>query len=132
MYTSSFKLHGHDPRAVAISATVPTWYHGNRYQALAPPMSIVRQLKRSKGEPEDLVNYTVQYSKMVLHKTDGPQAVYNELCNKFGEDCILLCWCPPGTFCHRWLLASWFKNKLGVTVSEITKTSKQIKLEVEV
>lgn len=44
-----------------------------------------------------------------------PAAVYREL----GEDAVLLCFCPPGQYCHRRLVAEWFEASLGVIVPEL-------------
>jgi hypothetical protein len=44
-----------------------------------------------------------------------PQEVFDEL----GEDAVLLCWEPYTHFCHRFLVADWFKEKLDIEVREI-------------
>jgi len=59
-------------------------------------------------------NYTEKYQTEILDKLD-PAQVYKEL----GENAILLCWEGPKKFCHRQLIAKWFKEKLGIEVTEI-------------
>ncbi|EDP8947924.1 hypothetical protein IDN71_003483 [Salmonella enterica] len=31
---------------------------------------------------------------------------------------VLLCWEKPGEFCHRQLVARWFRRELGIAVEE--------------
>ena len=35
-----------------------------------------------------------------------------------GPNAILLCWEPPGKFCHRRLVAEWLEEHLGVEILE--------------
>jgi Protein of unknown function, DUF488 len=37
-------------------------------------------------------------------------------------DLVLLCFEPPGTFCHRRVLAEWISEHLGEPVEEVTPT----------
>jgi hypothetical protein len=48
----------------------------------------------------------------ILRKLDA-QRVYDDLRGK-----ILLCWEPPGVFCHRRMVAEWLEHKLGIVVPE--------------
>jgi len=57
--------------------------------------------------------YREEYQK-ILDKLD-PRKVFEDL----GPDAILLCWEPPGKFCHRGLVAAWLEEKLGVQVPEL-------------
>ena len=65
-------------------------------------------------EDHDSVFYTIQYKKEVLDVLD-PKKVFEEL----GENSVLLCWEKPSDFCHRHLVADWFKEKLGIEVKEL-------------
>ncbi len=58
--------------------------------------------------------YIEHFNKEVLDPLD-PKEVYEEL----GEDAILLCWEKSGDFCHRYLVSKWFKEKLGIEVTEL-------------
>ncbi|EDW8799046.1 TPA: hypothetical protein G8N45_002632 [Salmonella enterica] len=31
---------------------------------------------------------------------------------------VLMCWEKPGEFCHRQLVARWFRRELGISVEE--------------
>jgi len=97
---------------VSIAGKAPAWYRGREYKKLAPKHDFFKKYK-DDGDEE---YYTEQYYKRVLGKLD-PTQVFNEL----GEDAILVCWEEPSKFCHRHLVADWFKKELGIDVLEISK-----------
>jgi hypothetical protein len=109
MKTSSFKLHGKDPRAVSI-ARHPMFFKGRRYYDLAPSMALFRAWKAGAVSNEE---YTERFYQETLSCLD-PAQVFRDL----GEDAILLCWCVPGQFCHRRIVAQWFEEALGINVPE--------------
>ena len=96
--------------AVSIAAYAPNWYGGREYKKLAPKYELLKKYK----EDGDKKHYTEKYLKEVLDALD-PTEIYEEL----GEDAVLLCWEKPGEFCHRRIIAAWFKMKLGIEVEEI-------------
>jgi len=108
--TSSFKRCGNDPRAVSI-ARYPMFFKGRRYCALAPSVALFRAWKTGAVSNED---YTERFYRETLSGLD-PALVLKDL----GEDAILLCWCPPGEFCHRRLVARWLEEALGISVQEV-------------
>jgi hypothetical protein len=55
-----------------------------------------------------------RYYAKVLSRLD-PQEVFEDL----GEDAVLLCWEKSGTFCHRRMVADWFKDQLNIQVDEL-------------
>ena len=98
--------------AVSISLSKPQWYTTCReYKKLAPSWNLLNKYKQDKDEEF----YIEQYYKDVLDKLD-PKQVYEEL----GEDAVLLCWEKNG-FCHRFLVAKWLEDKLGIEVKEYIK-----------
>lgn len=36
-----------------------------------------------------------------------------------GGDCVLLCFCKSGNFCHRFVFADWYKSKTGIAIAEL-------------
>ena len=110
MQTSYFALSSNHPKAVSIAAISPKTFKGREYKKLAPKFWFFKKYKEDKDEKF----YTEQYWKGVLNLLN-PQEVYNEL----GEDAVLLCWEGKGKFCHRHLVADWFKQKLGMEVMEL-------------
>lgn len=106
MFTSSYRLSGNDPNAVAISRGVPKGYTGRKYYRLAP-----RSWAMVKEPREDV--FREQFGQQ-LAELDA-HAVMEEL----GPDAILLCWEAPGTFCHRRLVAEWLERETGIPVPEL-------------
>jgi len=106
-YYSKSHLH---PNAVSIAAKCPEFYKGREYKKLAPKWWFFKKYK----DDGDETFYIEQYKKEVLEVLD-PATVLKEI----GQDAVLLCWEAPGKFCHRHLVATWFKETLGLEVSEI-------------
>lgn len=131
MYTSSYFIYK-GPSAVSIAGGAPKWYTGRQYKNLAPKYWFFKEykeeitfIKHSKEICTELAMerefaaqqlYIERYNKEVLDRLD-PQQVYNDL----GRDAVLLCWEPPGQFCHRRLAATWLENELGIIVPEYVK-----------
>ena len=107
MNTSNFSKSGDNPNSVSIAGSCPKNFKGREYKKLAPKYWFFKKFK----EDGDEKFYTNRYKKDVLNVLD-PQTVYNEL----GENSILLCWEAGHKFCHRHLVAEWFKEKLGVEI----------------
>jgi hypothetical protein len=104
IFTSSFKLAGRHPRAVAIACGVPVWFRGRRYDALRPPRSMLRI--------RDAAQFATVYAQL-LAKLDAA-----EIAQELGDGAILLCWEAPGAPGHRLLVAQWLHATAGVTTSE--------------
>ncbi len=95
-----------DPRLVSIARWAPNGYRGRRYSALAP--------KKWMMSLEDEAECRAAYKEEIIDALD-PRKVFEDL----GKDAILLCWEPPGKFCHRRLVATWLEEQLGVQVPEL-------------
>jgi hypothetical protein len=106
MHTSSFWqfYRRREPRLVSIALKTPGWFQGRRYPALAPRLDML---------PMEEEEYRREY-QVILDRL-APRQVYEDL----GPDAILLCWEPPGVFCHRRLVAEWLEEHLGVEVPEL-------------
>jgi hypothetical protein len=62
--------------------------------------------------------YIELYEHEVLAKLN-PERTWNELHLLTGNiEPVLLCWEKPGEFCHRQLVARWFRRELGIAVEE--------------
>ena len=81
------------------------------YKSLCPEWDLVQQYKNGKISEKE---YVLLYCKNNLDVLD-PQKVYNDL----GNDAILLCWEKPGIFCHRQIVARWFKKEMDVDITEL-------------
>jgi hypothetical protein len=106
IFTSSFKIAGHLPQAVAISRGLPRGWRGRVYRPLAPSWALVKI-----SEPQQFIRL---YRTQVLDRLDARQV----LRDLGGDDVVLLCWEPPGEFCHRQVVAAWLKAQMGIAVEE--------------
>uniref|UniRef100_A0A7C3SJ22 DUF488 domain-containing protein n=1 Tax=Desulfobacca acetoxidans TaxID=60893 RepID=A0A7C3SJ22_9BACT len=107
IFTSCFRISGHLPQAVAICRRSPKGWTGKAYRPLAPSWPLVK----AGLPPEEFIR---AYRAEVLDKLN-PQKVLDDL---GGDNFIMLCWEPPGQFCHRQVVAAWLKKELGLDVPE--------------
>jgi hypothetical protein len=108
IFTSNFKIAGHLPQAVAICRGLPRSWSGRAYKPLAPSWKLVKA-----GLSQEA--FIKAYRAEVLDKLDARQV----LRDLGGDDLVLLCWEPPGEFCHRRVVAAWLQTKLNVKVPEL-------------
>lgn len=90
----------------------------NRIGSLA---CLVKKLFPDRGMLKlDEVEYTKRYEAILSRL--APMQVYRELdtmMRNYGASAVaLVCWEKPEKFCHRHLVAKWFKEKLGMDVME--------------
>lgn len=111
MNTSYFSKSGKNPNAVSIAGFAPPYFSGRLYKKLAPKYWFFKKFKEGDIDEE---TYIKHYKEEVLNVLN-PQTVYDDL----GENAILLCWEGKKKFCHRHLVAEWFKEKLGIEVKEL-------------
>ncbi len=111
MNTSYFSRNHNHPHAVSIAGGAPKWYIGREYKKLSPKYWFFQKYK----EDGDEEFYTEAYYQEVLGDLDA-QEVYDAL---GGDDAVMLCWEASNKFCHRHIVAEWFKDELGVTVEEL-------------
>ena len=112
------KIEGIADKLVCISRTKPDWFpQGRDIPELMPSWKVLKSFQN--GEITEL-QYCQQYMEQ-LSKYDAHQ-LYTKICQKFGQDCILLCWCNTKDFCHRQLAAEWFERSLGIKVPELGRT----------
>lgn len=104
-----------NPNIVSISMKYPETIFSKDdiriYKQLCPGWTLIMEYKKHIINEQQ---YTNLYYENILNKLN-PKIVYNEL----GENAILLCWEKPGIFCHRRIVADWFKRNLNVDVLEL-------------
>jgi hypothetical protein len=113
IFTSNFKIAGGLPQTVAISLGVPRGWRGRRYKALAPLRDLIKIM-----EPEKFIRL---YRAQVLDSLD-PMQVIREM---GGDNFVMVCWEPPGDFCHRRVVAAWLRKHTGVLVEEFIPTMRR-------
>lgn len=115
IYTSYFgklrKLNDNDILPVSIAIGTPRWFLGNTYLSLAPKRGM---MKLSEDD------YRREFDKIL--SINPPMRVFRDLDmmarNNGKSKIALICYEAPEKFCHRHLVAEWFKNKLGIEVKE--------------
>lgn len=118
MKTSYFGNIRNVENPLSISLKAPDWYKGPEYKILAPKYDF---LMRYKAGFINAATYTDLYYEKVLSQLN-PSNVWQDIVEKYGEDVTLLCYELPDEFCHRHIVARWFGNSLGKSVTEINCT----------
>mgnify|MGYP007030606087 FL=1 len=114
MFTSYFgnkKQWSKHSNIVAISVSTPHYYNGKTFPKLYPTMKLIQGLKL--GHITEEKYKSIYYNTVLKHL--NPEETYMEL----GEDAVLLCWDTPNKFCHRFLVAEWFKNTINKDIEEL-------------
>jgi hypothetical protein len=111
-YFGSIKIKGLSD-LISISMKPPKYFLNivKIYKPLCPSYQLVMEYKKSIITEYE---YERQYYSTILDCLD-PKKVYREL----GDDSILLCYEKSGEFCHRRLVAKWFKENLNIDVPEL-------------
>ena len=81
---------------------------------LAPSWDLLNKFRQELITEEDYVRiYNEQLSKL------NAKVIYSRLMQMTGgKEPILMCHCGKEYFCHRHLVAEWFKKELGISVTE--------------
>ena len=123
LYTSYFAmtkklLNAGFDNLVAISGYVPEFYYKQmeidklkRCLKLAPKKDQWFDWKNGKISNDQ---FKELYYKTVLEKID-----IENLLKKLGDHAVLICYEKPVDFCHRYLFATYLKEKNGLEVVEI-------------
>ncbi len=87
---------------IAICRSVPAWYKGKRYPALAPTCQILQEWRAWHYEEAYRKNFGSILQAL------NPYTVVTELyALAESKDIALICYEKPGDFCHRHLVADW-------------------------
>jgi len=79
----------------------------------APTWELIRNLKNGIIDERQ---YEIEYCDLMLHSWNTYQDRWQELLNR--QEVTLVCFCPPGTFCHRLLLAKYLEKVGAVHIGE--------------
>lgn len=101
---------------ISIAGKAPAFYEGIQYKKLAPSFNLVYSYKSGEITSEE---YIPLYYKEVLNRYTvlEIQSDLNSLLE--GKDVVLLCYETPKDFCHRQVVAEWFRQN-GINVMEYT------------
>ncbi len=102
-----------DISIVSICGKAPDWYKGIQYKKLAPKWGFFSEWRKN----HDNHFYVEHFSQEVLSHLDAKQ-VYDELTALTGStEIALVCYERPEQFCHRHLVANWFREN-GFAIKE--------------
>lgn len=114
LYTSYFSKIKYIEKPLAISAGRPNFYQGPVYWPLAPETKRILWPYKNGEIGEE--RYVELYYEIVLSPLD-PHATYQDILDNHGQ-AVLLCWEGRGKFCHRHIVADWFKQA-GLEIEEL-------------
>ena len=121
IFTSYFALTkklietGYEP--ISISRFPPKFFEGKKALGLAPSEHILKRYKDGYINEEQ---YTKEYIEYLESRKDK---IVNYLRALFLDErnIVFLCYEKSGVFCHRRILADWFKKNTGLEMPEIDK-----------
>lgn len=99
---------------VSIAGKAPEAWRWHQYKKLAPKWGFFSVWKQN----HDNAYYEEHFRDEVLSKLD-PEEVYQELQSTVGASNViaLVCYETPASFCHRHLVADWFRDA-GIACEE--------------
>lgn len=110
IYTTYFANLGKLPPdivPISIARKNPIGWKGKNYKRLAPPYEILSWYKATGDES----TYRRHYERDVLGRLDaGLCYIYLHETLAEGKDFALVCYERPEKFCHRHIVADWFKR----------------------
>jgi len=112
LYTAQYRYPGKDRLDITVKGNCPA---GKLY---APTWAMVKGVKDGTL-PEDW--YTETYYNLLIDrwKTHGHEMIklvemVQGTANMPARDVTLVCFCPAGSFCHRYLLVNFLQHNYGV------------------
>lgn len=108
LYTSYFANASNLPESVArisIALYPPRWFSCARFPKLAPTKEILSRWKENHNEAEYRLAFAVMLARLDVKEVAQE---LSGLAN--GNDVVLLCYEKRGDFCHRHLVAEWFRS----------------------
>ena len=121
IFTSYFsltkKLEQNGYTTISISRFPPKFYDGKKAFGLAPSESILNRYKTNQINEDE---YTKEYIEYLESRREELVPYLTKLYNS-DKKYVFLCYEKAGDFCHRRILADWFKEKTGFECTEIDK-----------
>ena len=103
--TSTYRYPGPDRLDITVKGQDPIG------KAFAPTWDMVMGIKKNTMSQEEYVN---RYAKILANI---PPRILHDILSR--ESVTLVCFCKPGTFCHRYLAAMFLASIGGVYKGEI-------------
>lgn len=93
IYTAQYKYRGQDRLDITVKGQDPVG------RAFAPTWSMVTLLKKGVMSEKD---YMDQYYRLINRRWEEDRSAWDYIWSQ--ETVTLVCFCPVGAFCHRYLL----------------------------
>ncbi len=110
IYTAQYRYNGPTRLDITIRANQPPG------KVLAPTWDMVKAYKNGQI---DAWQYTMKYWALLMNRMlsigDSWRLMWDEITETSKPELVLVCFCPPGEFCHRFLAAS-LMAEMGVGV----------------
>lgn len=111
IYTSYFaklKKLPDDIVPISICGKAPDWYKGLQYKKLAPKYDFFMEWKKT----HDNEQYIKCFNEQVLSKLNATEVIRDlfDLTIRVDKSFCLICYEKPTDFCHRHLVAEWFRQ----------------------
>lgn len=107
VWTAQYRYSGQDRIDITVKSAPYPW------SIFAPTWKMVMDYKHAGGTPEAEQIYVNQYKSIVDRAFESHSQQLSDLINS-DRTITLVCFCRPGDFCHRVLLAKHFES-LGAT-----------------
>lgn len=107
-YFAKVKSLPQDLNFVSIARKTPPGFPGKVCMKLAPSSSTLWNIKQTGDEEAYRKDFAKQLSNLDPH----------ELVEEYGEDAVWTCYEGEGKFCHRHMVADWFRS-YGYEVKEL-------------
>lgn len=110
---------------IGITLYPPKWFYGPNLREVAPTYALFQ----ISDAPDEV--YNPRFRNEVLAKVN-PQEFYKKL-NDIGKgkDIALCCYEKPDEKCHRFLVAQWLEESLGIKVPEFGENKKPKYIELD-
>lgn len=106
-YTAQYNYKGSDRLDITVAGKDPIG------MAFAPTWLMVTNLKKGKISEDE---YEREYHLLMQGSYNTNYSIWREVLNSIAV--TLVCFCPPGAFCHRLILASYLEKLGAVHVCE--------------
>lgn len=112
-YFSVLKKLPSDVIPISICGKAPDWYDGIQYKKLAPKWGFFSEWKKNRDN-----HYYVQcFNEQVLSSLNAETVHAELIALAKNTNIALVCYESPEKFCHRHLVANWFREN-GIEIKE--------------
>lgn len=109
IHTAQYRYNGPDRIDITIKGATAPW------SCFAPTWDMVMEYKKTGDKEVYIAQYNAIIQKVMVGRYKSVQALLNQ-----DRTITLVCFCRPGEFCHRVLLAKHLESLGAVYAGELT------------